>query len=232
MTVSDSLSAEEDENDPAKSVLLSSVSPSLFVTLGAVSASVILLTVVVAVIYIRRVRKRESQIRVGESLRSSLQLSPDEEYLEKRGGSHCTVTLSSSDSYDTLASFTQLPMAGQRCEASWASCSVNEYASPLTKPRSSSWRRPGEIDGLSPAASPLMRQHGALHSSVGRWGPEVTPNRRVRPSVRPSVTPHQYQYSTVAQAGPGEASPYSVSSELYKHVLPQYLHSSRGSVLV
>ena len=31
---------------------------------------------------------------------------------------------------------------------------------------------------------------------------------------------HHYQYSTVAQAAPGEASPYSVSSELYKHVLP------------
>lgn len=34
----------------------------------------------------------------------------------------------------------------------------------------------------------------------------------------------------------GEASPYSVSSELYKHVLPQYFQfgrpSSRGSVLV
>ena len=34
------------------------------------------------------------------------------------------------------------------------------------------------------------------------------------------------------QAVPGEASPYSVSSELYKHVLPQYFHTSRGSVLV
>ena len=77
-------------------------------TLGAVSASVILLTVVVAVIYIKRVRKREGQVRVGSSLRSSLELSPDEEYLEKRGGSHCTVTISSSDSYDTLASFTQV----------------------------------------------------------------------------------------------------------------------------
>ena len=53
LTVSDSLSAEEDENDPAKSVLLSSVSPSLFVVLGAVSASVILLTVVMAALYVR-----------------------------------------------------------------------------------------------------------------------------------------------------------------------------------
>ena len=61
-------------------------------------------------------------MRPGESLRSSLQLSPEDmEYCEKSGlslgghhevraagGSHCTVTLSSSDSYDTLASFTQV----------------------------------------------------------------------------------------------------------------------------
>ena len=47
---------------------------------------------------------------------------------------------------------------------------------------------------------------------------------------------HHYQYSTVAQAMPGEASPYSVSSELYKHVLPGYFshttNSRAGSVLV
>ena len=48
---------------------------------------------------------------------------------------------------------------------------------------------------------------------------------------------HHYQYSTVAQAAPGEASPYSVSSELYKHVLPGYFgfstsNSRAGSVLV
>ena len=223
LSVSDTLSAEE-ENDPAKSVLLSSVSPSLFVTLGAVSASVILLTVVVAVIYIKRVRKRESQVRVGSSLRSSLELSPEEEYLEKRGGSHCTVTLSSSDSYDTLASFTQLPVGGHRSESSWAT--VNHYASPIIKPSFSSWRRPGEMESLSTAASPLMmRQAGPSP----RWGQEVVQGRRVRPSAGGH---HQYQYSTVGQAGPGEASPYSVSSELYKHVLPPYLHTSRGSVLV
>ena len=44
----------------------------------------------------------------------------------------------------------------------------------------------------------------------------------------------QYQYTSAAQ--PGDASPYSVSSELYKHVLPQYFQfsrpTSRGSVLV
>ena len=73
------------------------------------------------------VRKRDAgghggQLRPGESLRSSLQLSPEDmEYCEKSGlslgghhevrgpgGSHCTVTMSSSDSYDTLASFTQV----------------------------------------------------------------------------------------------------------------------------
>ena len=99
-------------------MLLSSVSPSLFVILGAVSASIILLTVIMAGIYVRTVRKRDGHIRAGESLRSSLQLSPDDdEYMEKGGGggsggrgsgSHCTVTMSSSDSYDTLASFTQV----------------------------------------------------------------------------------------------------------------------------
>ena len=76
------------------------------------------------------VRKRDAgghgggHLRPGESLRSSLQLSPEDmEYCEKAGleymgghheamrgpgGSHCTVTMSSSDSYDTLASFTQV----------------------------------------------------------------------------------------------------------------------------
>ena len=45
----DPLSRAE-EGEP---VLLSSVSPSLFVVLGAVSASVILLTVVMAALYVR-----------------------------------------------------------------------------------------------------------------------------------------------------------------------------------
>ena len=112
--VTDPLSVSDD-SDPAKSVLLSSVSPSLFVILGAVSASVILLTVVFAALYVRKIRKRDGHMRAGESLRSSLQLSPDDDdYMEKYGGpgpgvgSHCTVTMSSSDSYDTLASFTQV----------------------------------------------------------------------------------------------------------------------------
>ena len=88
------------------------MSPSLFVILGAVSASVILLTIVMAVVYVKTVRKRDGHMRAGESLRSSLQLSPEDEYLEKHdrlgSASHCTVTMSSSDSYDTLASFTQV----------------------------------------------------------------------------------------------------------------------------
>ena len=90
---------------PTKSVLLSSVSPSMFVTLGAASASVILLTVVLASLYIRRVRKRDNQLAAGASLRSSLQLNSDEEYMEKQTAN---TVVSSSDSYDTLASFTQV----------------------------------------------------------------------------------------------------------------------------
>ena len=68
-------------------------------------------------------RKRDATLRAGESLRSSLQLGSEEaDYMEKfpgpalgpaparppHQGSHCTVTMSSSDSYDTLASFTQV----------------------------------------------------------------------------------------------------------------------------
>ena len=76
---------------------------------------------------VRTVRKRDATLRAGESLRSSLQLGSEEaDYMEKfpgpalgpalgpaparppHQGSHCTVTMSSSDSYDTLASFTQV----------------------------------------------------------------------------------------------------------------------------
>ena len=41
----------------------------------------------------------------GASLRSSLQLNSDEEYMEKHTAN---TVVSSSDSYDTLASFTQV----------------------------------------------------------------------------------------------------------------------------
>ena len=50
------------------------VPPSMFITLGAASASVILLVVLVAALYIRRVRKRDGELAAGASLRSSLQL--------------------------------------------------------------------------------------------------------------------------------------------------------------
>ena len=53
--------------------------------------------------------------------------------------------------------------------------------------------------------------------------------------MQPLASSHHYQYTSVAQAEarPGEASPYSVSSELYKHVLhPGYSRYTGGSVLV
>jgi len=245
--VSDPLSSS-DETDP---VLLSSVSPSLFVILGAVSASIILLTVIMAGVYVRKVRKRGANIHGGESLRSSLHLSPDDEYLEKAHGgshggsgsrgSHCTVTMSSSDSYDTLASFTQVPV-GRPEAPTWAT--INDYSTPVTKP-TSSWRSGRSGVSLSCAASPRIMRHtpsipqssaASLHSVSRGWsGHELTPsrsNQRVRPQPQLAQY-HHYQYSTVAQAAPGEASPYSVSSELYKHVLPGYYsQTSGGSVLV
>ena len=67
--------------EPSKSVLLASVPPSMFITLGAASASVILLVVLVAALYIRRVRKRDGALAAGASLRSSLQLDGEEEYV-------------------------------------------------------------------------------------------------------------------------------------------------------
>lgn len=235
---------------PTKSVLLSSVSPSMFVTLGAASASVVLLTVVLASLYIRRVRKRDSQLAAGASLRSSLQLNSDEEYMEKHTAN---TVVSSSDSYDTLASFTQVPVS--RTEAtSWArysTPSVADYASPMPKQE---WRTAdSRCSGQTTTSSPLVIRHNSskpasmasLHSGHvyntklhGSIYSDLTPTRtqqRVRPLYTNTEGPpyQQYQY-TMAQ--PGDASPYSVSSELYKHVLPQYFQfsrpKSRGSVLV
>jgi len=235
---------------PTKSVLLSSVSPSMFVTLGAASASVILLTVILASLYIRRVRKRDSQLAAGASLRSSLQLNSDEEYMEKQTAN---TVVSSSDSYDTLASFTQVPVSRTEA-ASWArfsTPSVADYASPLPKQE---WRTAdSRSSGQTTTSSPLVIRHNSskpasmasLHSGHvydtklhGRFYSDLTPTRtqqRVRPLYTNTEGPpyQQYQY-TMAQ--PGDASPYSVSSELYKHVLPQYFQfsrpKSRGSVLV
>jgi len=232
---------------PTKSVLLSSVSPSMFVTLGAASASVILLTVVLASLYIRRVRKRDSQLAAGASLRSSLQLNCDEEYMEKQT---TNTVVSSSDSYDTLASFTQVPVS--RTEAtSWARFStptVSDYAAPI--PKQDCRTVDSRSSGQTITSSPMVTRHNSskpaslasLHSAhtydaklQGRFYSDLAPTRsqqRVRPVYSNAVGP-SYQY-TMAQ--PGDASPYSVSSELYKHVLPQYFQfsrpKSRGSVLV
>ena len=256
---------------PSKSVLLASVSPSLFITLGAASASVILLVVLVAALYIRRVRKRDAQLGGGgASLRSSLQLNGEDDYMEKTSGAHTVV--SSSDSYDTLASFTNVPVGRPEAPA-WASHYTTpslqtEYACPL--PKQHDWRTMGDSrSSLGPAASPLVARHahppshGSIHSSAIPSTPSsrfysserARGQARVRPvysrddggggsSYRQDNHDHsyhnyhnyyrQYQYTSAAQ--PGDASPYSVSSELYKHVLPQYFQfsrpTSRGSVLV
>jgi len=235
---------------PNKSVLLSGVSPSMFITLGAVSASVILLTVILASLYIRRVRKRDSQLAAGASLRSSLQLNYEEEYMEKQTAN---TVVSSSDSYDTLASFTQVPVS--RTEAtSWArfsTPSVADYASPLPKQE---WRTTDSRSSQQTnTSSPLVFRHdsskpasmaslhtGYVHDSKlhGRFHSDLTPTRtqqRIRP-LYPNTEAHPYPQYQYTMAHQGEASPYSVSSELYKHVLPQYFQlgrpTSRGSVLV
>ena len=234
---------------PSKSVLLASVSPSLFITLGAASASVILLVVLVAALYIRRVRKRDSQMGGGgASLRSSLQLNGEEEDYMEKTTAHTVV--SSSDSYDTLASFTNVPVG--RAEApAWASHYTTpslqtEYACPLPK---QDWRTGDSRTSLGPAASPLVSRHPPPHPpSIHSSALATTPSRfyssdraRGQARVRPVYSREgegggsyrQYQYTS---AQPGDASPYSVSSELYKHVLPQYFQfsrpTSRGSVLV
>jgi hypothetical protein len=237
--------AEPAAQAPSKSVLLSSVSPSLFITLGAASASVILLVVLLAALYIRRVRKRDSQLGAGASLRSSLQLNTGEEdYMEKVAAN---TLVSSSDSYDTLASFTQVPVGRSEAPA-WASSAYTapscqtEYACPLPRPE---WRTgAGSRSSLGPAASPLVPPRLPGHHPAARWhsqdrqqGQQTSsrPGSRVRPlySREEPGSYRQYQYTS---PGPGEASPYSVSSELYKHVLPQYFQfsrpHSRGSVLV
>ena len=143
----------------------------------------------------------------------------------------------------------QVPIG--RTEApGWTRPTVNDYCAPTPVTKPSSWR--SSRASRSCAASPrIVRQtpqpqsssgSGSLHS-VSMWrgwaGHELTPSRtsqRVRPQPAPQY--QHYQYSTVAQAVPGEASPYSVSSELYKHILPGYYqfptntNNSGGSVLV
>jgi hypothetical protein len=100
-----------------QSVLLASVSPTMFVAMGAASASVLLVAVLLAAIYLRRVRKRSSGLMThqltggGGSLRSSLHLHSELEYTEKlTGGGHNGggSSLAGCDSYATLASFTKV----------------------------------------------------------------------------------------------------------------------------
>lgn len=237
----------------AKSLLLASVSPSILLVLGAVSASVILLVVLLAVLYVRKLRKRDSQLAAGTSLRSSLQLNSDEDYMEK---TTANLVVSSSDSYDTLASFTQVPVG--RMEAPAWDCHYStpstqtQYACPVPKHK---WGRAESRSSLGHASSPLVSRHTPVPASLasshssgqGRLQSSERSGSRSQGRVRPvhgreegtgipalpSPAAYTHQY-TCAQ--PGEASPYSVSSELYRHVLPQYFQfsrpASRGSVLV
>jgi hypothetical protein len=95
-------------------VLLASVSPTMFVAMGAASASVLLVAVLLAAIYLRRVRKRSSMTNQlsGGSLRSSLHLHSELEYTEKLtgggGNGGGSSSLAGCDSYATLASFTKV----------------------------------------------------------------------------------------------------------------------------
>ena len=101
----------EDVNETNQSLLLASVSPTMFVAMGAASASVLLVAVLVAAVYLRRMKKRGRPLQEeGGSLRSSMHLHSEAEYLEKQsfGGQAASTKMSSSDSYATLASFTQV----------------------------------------------------------------------------------------------------------------------------
>jgi hypothetical protein len=91
----------------------------MFVAMGAASASVLLVAVLLAAIYLRRVRKRGHQLSGGGSgsggggsLRSSLHLHSEMEYTEKltSGGDRGegAASLAGCDSYATLASFTKV----------------------------------------------------------------------------------------------------------------------------
>jgi len=254
---------------PASSVLLSSVSPSLFVALGAASASVLLLAVLVAAIYLRRIRKRGEQLSNEDSLRSSLHLHSDLEYKQhsELNFKHSDLeysekqpTLRAAESYATLASFTQVPL--NRTEANtggWARFTTpSEYSapkSPLPLPHPSGLSSP-HPSVRTPRSAHYASSLASLHSSLVYDANQAhvishfTPNRTggrtpgggysncERP---PRVQYPDYEYTTPGEAAhynakEGEASPYSVSSELYKHVMPQYFQfsrsTSRGSVLV
>ena len=104
------LPAEELISDPSstttsQSVLLASVSPTMFVAMGAASASVLLMAVLIAAVYLRRLKKRGQQLNNEGSLRSSMHLHSEVDYMEKPLPNPNLSNLSSSDSYATLASF-------------------------------------------------------------------------------------------------------------------------------
>ena len=112
--VSSNPTTVEDVNETNQSLLLASVSPTMFVAMGAASASVLLVAVLVAAVYLRRMKKRGRPLREeGGSLRSSMHLHSEAEYLEKQsfGGQAASTKMSSSDSYATLASFTQVNLS-------------------------------------------------------------------------------------------------------------------------
>ena len=89
----------------SQSVLLASVSPTMFVAMGAASASVLLMAVLIAAVYLRRLKKRGQQLNNEGSLRSSMHLHSEVDYMEKPLPNPNLSNLSSSDSYATLASF-------------------------------------------------------------------------------------------------------------------------------
>ena len=129
----------------------------------------------------------------------------------------------------------------------------------MNRPEAPGWARFSSTPSVQAAeySAPIRSAHcspglrrsanSSLHSSLvydshkARVMSHVTPLRTAggghralpgykEPCDRGGMYP-DYEYSA-----PGEASPYSVSSELYKHVMPQYFHfsrpASRGSVLV
>ena len=155
------------------------------------------------------------------------------------------------------SSLFQVPVG--RSEApSWArfsSPSDTDYSVPGPMKKSPWYSHHSQTATNSPLVPRPGRGHaaslGSLHSSLvydrnttNTFFSHFSPGRnkttsRHRPlyeNVAPPPPPNctDYEYSTTAY---GEASPYSVSSELYKHVLPQYFQfnrrpTSRGSVLV
>jgi hypothetical protein len=94
--------------------------------MGAASASILLLAVLLAILYVKRMRKRGHQLENEGSLRSSMHLHSELEYTEKLqpsselfleaakyrngggGNNGNNVNITNCDSFATLASFTQV----------------------------------------------------------------------------------------------------------------------------